>query len=329
MEHPFAPFIRMLGKGQHGSRDLSQAEAEQSMSMVLNDQVEPIQLGAFLMLMRIKEETAEEVAGFVQACRKAIGLPYGFPQVSLDWASYAGKRRQLPWYVLSALLLSSPERRVLMHGLDGGIEDRVFVPQALTALGLQPSKTLPDAASSLQSLGFAFVPLETLNAELYRIINLKPLLGLRSPVHTIARMLNPAAAPASIMGIFHPGYDEVHQQASQLLGDAGVAVFKGEGGEAEINPDTATLVRLAHNGALSQEEWPAQFATRHMKDSEMDVTRLAQLWRGEIDDEYGAAAVIGTAAVALRALGEATAPEEALQQARALWQARDKNRFNV
>ena len=60
-EHPFAEFVKILGKGKRGSRPLTQDEAYRAMAMILADQVEPIQLGAFLMLMRIKEETAEEL----------------------------------------------------------------------------------------------------------------------------------------------------------------------------------------------------------------------------------------------------------------------------
>ncbi len=97
-EHPFAEFIKILGKGKKGSRPLTQDEAYTAMSMILTDKVEPIQLGAFLMLMRVKEETAEELAGFVQAARDTFNIPAHKIQIDLDWSSYAGKRRHLPWF---------------------------------------------------------------------------------------------------------------------------------------------------------------------------------------------------------------------------------------
>ncbi|MDD1610672.1 MAG: glycosyl transferase, partial [Methylococcaceae bacterium] len=53
-EHPFADIIRILGKGKKGSRPLTQEEAYRAMRMILADEVLPIQLGAFLMLMRVK-----------------------------------------------------------------------------------------------------------------------------------------------------------------------------------------------------------------------------------------------------------------------------------
>ena len=321
-DHPFARFIQLLGKGQKGSRDLTQQEAREALSMILSGQTEAVQLGAFLMLMRVKEETSAEVAGFVQAARDSLKLPADLPAVDLDWASYAGKRRQLPWYVLSALLLSSQGTRVLMHGIGDGIAGRVFVPQALAALGIQPAASAADAAERIRQKHFAFLPLRAISPELEQILALKPILGLRSPVHTVMRMLNPFGAPTSMMGIFHPGYDDTHQQASVLLGDKNMAVFKGEGGEAERNPDSACKVKLVIGHNAHEEEWPALFASRHRKDESMDVNRLAQVWRGEGSDEYGEAAVVGTAAIALRALGRAASMNEAHTLAAAMWQSR-------
>jgi len=322
MEHPFAQYIQFLGKGKQGSRDLTQGEAEQALTMILSGQAEPVQLGAFLMLMRVKEEAPAEVAGFVKAARASLSLPANLPAVDLDWASYAGKRRQLPWYLLSALLLSSHGAAVLMHGI-GGIAGRVCVPQALEALGLKPASSLQEAAQQIAQKRFSFLPLAVLNQEMLRLLNLKELLGLRSPIHTVIRMLNPLAAPTSIMGIFHPGYDEKHQLAALLLQDKQLAVFKGEGGEAERNPDAPCKIRLVQNGQAINEEWPALFSSRHLRDETMDISRLAKLWRGEIDDEYGKAAVTGTAAIALRAMGRAASVAEAEAMAAQLWATRN------
>jgi anthranilate phosphoribosyltransferase len=324
MEHPFAKYIQMLGKGQKGSRDLTQAEARDALSMILAGQVEPIQLGAFLMLMRVKEETGAEVAGFSQAARDSLKLPENLPRVELDWASYAGKRRQLPWYLLAALLLASHKIPVLMHGIGGGVAGRIYIPDALAALGLEASASVNDAADSLRRMNFAYLPLAVLNADLERIIELKALLGLRSPIHTVARMINPFGASASLMGIFHPGYDDTHQQAALLLGGRNMAVFKGEGGEAERNPDNPVTVKMVQNGEAVSEEWPAMFEKKHVKDESMDASRLLRIWRGEATDEYGEAAITGTAAIALRALGRAGSTSTAQAEAARMWASRNR-----
>ena len=59
----------------------------------------------------------------------------------------------------------------------------------------------------------------------------------------------------------------------------------------------------------------------------MELARLAALWRGDIADAYGEAAVVGTLAIALRTLGAAETARDAETQARALWSARERNRL--
>lgn len=322
-EHPFAGYIRTLGKGKHGSRSLSEDEAHRAMQMILAGEAEPIQLGAFLMLMRVKEETPEELAGFVRAVKESLAVPADAPQVQLDWSSYAGKRRHLPWFLLSALLLAGSGYKVFMHGAPGRKDDRVYTPQVLAMLGVKECSSLAEAAEAIRSRNFAFVTLQNLSPLLNDIMNLRPMLGLRSPVHTLARMINPFDAPASVQGIFHPGYRNIHQGAAALLKQPHTAVFKGEGGEVERNPDGPCLVQSVHDGVAEDEEWPAMFSgPRHLKDETMDPSRLLSVWNGDSRDEYGEAAVIGTTAIALKTMGEADSIAAAEAKAAELWKKR-------
>lgn len=327
MDHPFAQFIRTLGRGKRGMRDLSSEEAEQSFSMVLDQQAMPLQIGAFLMLLRVKEETSPELAGFVRAARARLNAPASLPTVDIDWSSYAGKRRQLPWFILSALLLAHHGVRVFMHGLNKRADERVYTPEALAALGILSSATLEDAVQAMAQRRFAFCALESFAPQLAELIALRNVLGLRSPVNSLARMLNPFNAPCVMQGIFHPSYKVIHLEAGAALGIPHLAVLKGEGGEIERNPDTPCEVATLHNGTQSTELWPARFTIRHVKDETMDVTRLLAVWRGEVTDEYGVAAVIGTAAVALKLLQRASTIEAAEALAQQWWQTREREAF--
>jgi anthranilate phosphoribosyltransferase len=318
-EHPFAQYIRILGKGKRGARPLTQQEAYEAVRMILAGEVEPIQLGAFLMLMRVKEESAEELAGFAQAARDAISVPRALMRPDLDWSSYAGKRRHLPWFILAALLLAENGVKVFMHGAGGHTAGRLYTEEALKHLGIAAASSLLEAAEQLERKNFSFLPLECFCPRLQRLLELRPLLGLRSPVHSLARMLNPLNSPFSIQSIFHPGYRTVHQQAAQLGGQAHMAVFKGEGGEVERNPDVPCLVQSVHDGELCDEEWPALFARRHVKPESLDPAQLAAVWRGEMHDEYAAATVAGTAAIALKLLGKAATQQDAQVLAERYW----------
>ncbi|MCQ8104412.1 glycosyl transferase family protein, partial [Methylomonas sp. SURF-2] len=231
-EHPFAEFIKILGKGKKGSRPLSQDEAYRAMKMILADEVLPIQLGAFLMLMRIKEETCEELAGFVAAAKESFAHEPSL-QVDLDWSSYAGKRRHLPWFLLSTQLLAENGVKVFMHGAGGHTQGRIYTEKVLGSLGIPPASSLTEAEAQLRARNFSYLSLQHICSPLYDMINLRPVMGLRSPVHTLVRLLNPLRASHSIQGIFHPSYRQVHQKAALLLGERNMAVLKGEGGETE------------------------------------------------------------------------------------------------
>ena len=327
-EHPFADIIRILGKGKKGSRPLTQEEAYRAMHMILADEVLPVQLGAFLMLMRVKEETPEELAGFVTAARETFAPHIGQTQVDLDWSSYAGKRRHLPWFLLSALLLAENGIRVLMHGSEGHTAGRLYTANVLPYLGLQSANSLQEAQQQLEQRRFAYLSLEHFCPKLNEIIELRPILGLRSPVHTLVRLLNPFNAKYSIQGIFHPSYRPVHQQASALL-QQDSAVLKGEGGETERNPDVDCLVQSVHHSELSDELWSALFTRRHVKAEQLDPEQLALLWQGKIEDDFAVATIIGTAAVALKLLGKADSQSQAQQLASDYWLNRDVAAFSI
>jgi len=330
-EHPFAATVRILGRGPTLSRSLTIEEAEAAMAMILRGEVRPEQLGAFLMLLRVKEETPAEIAGFVRGARATFELPDPLPQVDLDWSSYAGKRRQLPWFLLAALTLAQDGVRIFMHGTEGHTPGRLYTRATLEALGLPIAATLAEAARQIEADGFAYLPLEGMSQRLYEIIQLRPVLGLRSPVHTLARMLNPFEAPTLLQGIFHPNYMSIHQGAAQLLGQPRMAVFRGEGGEIERRPNKpCQVLSIDGGGSLGDLDWPPMLSSSQQpRDEVMDISRLVGFWRGEVEDDYATAAVTGTLAIALHILGRAADPGAAQALAETLWAARDRDRLKA
>ena len=308
--HDFAPYVRILGRGPGKSRSLTRAEARQALGMVLRGEATREQIGAMLMLLRYRGEAIEEMAGLVEAAREHAGLPWVFSRpVDLDWPSYAdGRTRGLPWYLLSALLLARSGLRVLMHGPLRG-PGRVPLVESLRLLRIEPG------IDSLDTTGFAFAPLETLNPALAELLALRGVLGLRSPLNTVGRLLNPTDAQGGVDGVFHPAYIAVHVGTAALLGRS-VSVLKGGGGEAEwsgVKPLVVTTPTGEHT-------WPA-LDTAGKPDSTTPAD-LVTVWRRERADPGGEATVIATAAVALQAAGREHDPAACLAQAYKLWAER-------
>lgn len=325
-EHPFAPFVRILGKGKTGSRSLNRDEAQQAMGMILRGEAQPEQIGAFLMLLRVKEESPDELAGFVAAARDVIAAPSDI-ELDLDWSSYAGKRRQLPWFLLAIFALVDAGYRVFLHGSSGHTTGRLYTEAALQWLGIEACANWDEVRQHMASDHFAFMPLPVMCPPLQRLIDLRNALGLRSPVHSLVRLLNPLNAPCSIQSIFHPPYAPRHQQAAADLGYGRTAVFKGEGGEVERRPEaTCTLYRVT-DGVLSEELWPRLTEGRQEHEDVQRLDHLRAVWRGEEQDEYGELALRGTLAIALRLLGRADDPDSAMRVADEVWQGRNRSRF--
>ncbi|MBP6723941.1 MAG: glycosyl transferase family protein [Halioglobus sp.] len=326
-EHLFAPFVRILGRGKTGSRCLSRAEARQAFGMILRGEAEDVQIGAFLMLLRVKEETGEELAGFVDACRAQMLQPDPSLQADLDWSSYAGKKHQHPWFILSLLLLAQAGYRVLIHGADGHTPGRLYTEQALRQLGIPVAADWSEVGRQLDSTGLSCLPLRQFCRPLDALIRLRPLLGLRSPVNTLTRMLNPLRAPCSIQSVFHPAYAHLHQQADRLLGQPRALVFKGDSGEVEIKPQADTRLHLLAQCHSSELLLPRSVKERALSVTEPGVEPLRTLWRGLAEDEYATGAVLGTAAVALALLQPGLGLADADALAQSLWRDRDTTRL--
>jgi len=314
--HDFAPFIRILGRGPGRSRSLTRAEARHALGMVLRGEARPEQVGALLMLLRYRGEAVEEMAGLVEAAREHAGLPWALQRpVDLDWPSYAdGRTRGLPWYLLSALLLAQSGLRVVMHGPLHGPGRQPLV-ETLARLGIAPSSSAEAANAALAASGFAFLPLEALSPGLAELLALRGVLGLRSPLNTACRLLDPAGASASVDGVFHPPYIALHLGAAALLGRR-VTVLKGGGGEAEWTGAKP----LAVNDGGPERIWPVLPGAG--KPVSGSVDDLLAVWAGTRLDVAAETVVVATAAIALHAVGRSRDPDDCSARARALWAQR-------
>lgn len=323
--HSFARYIQILGKGRNGMRPLSREQAYEAMQMIACYDVEPEQLGAFLMLLRVKEETPEEVAGFTMALRESFPTNEQCFRPAIDWAAYAGKKRHLPWFILAVLILAGRGFPVFMHGMSRD-DERVYVPEALQALGMEPVGSLQEAETLLATRGFAYLSISKFSPLTAELINTRELFGLRPPLHTVARMLNPLAAPLSVMGVFHPNFAAIHQQAAQLLDQPRALICKGEGGEFERVPDRVAALHGISDGRVWQDTWERQIRPgSEVKPEQLDLGRLLGVWQGDVKDRYGEMAVTGTLALVIRALGLEYSALDAHRMAWEWWRQRHEN----
>ncbi len=319
-EHPFAQYVRIIGKGKNGARSLTYEEAYQAFSMILKQEVLDVQLGAFLMLLRVKEESVDELAGFVQATRDQLN--FAPLSVDLDWSSYAGKRKHYPWFLLAALTLAQSGYKVFMHGASGHTLNRLYTEQVLEYLGYSICQSEQDVEYELEQHNFAYLPLEAISPVLSDLISLRNVMGLRSPIHTLARLINPFNAKATLQAIFHPAYRSSHQQTASRLGYQNSAVIKGEGGEFERNPDARTLICGIKNSELYEYELPKLTQERSLAEEELNLEKFKAVWEGKQTHVYGETAVTETMGIALYTMSVCSTYDEAMLKAKELWATR-------
>ena len=324
----FAEFVAALGRGPGRSRSLTREEAAEALRLILAGAAEPHQTGAFLMLMRYRGESAPEIAGLVDAAREAGGCRVGAgrPAADLDWPSYgAGRTRAAPWFLLSALALAAAGWRVAMHGSNRFSEGRSLA-WGLAALGLAPAGSREAALADLARRNFAYLPLALFEPRLERLLGLRALFGLRSPVNTAVRLLDPFDAAAALDGVFHPHYLELHLAAAGLLDRPRLLVLKGGGGEAERNPAKPVAAFLGGRAGPAEVLFPefAGAAAAPREPAHVAAEEFAALWREGREDHPAWTRVVATIALGLVALGAVADPADADAQALAVW--RDRHR---
>ena len=322
MQTEFKQYIKMVGRGQRAGELLNKEQAFNAMQQMLQDKVSPEQLGAFLMLMRVREETAEELAGFVDACRTTVQSEFTELNIDLDLGCYAGKRRHLPWFLLAVMAFAQSGRRVFIHGTAEPESQRLYVKEALEFFGIKPATDKQSAEQQLNKFGFCYVELADLNKPLDKLIQLRALFGLRSAANTLARMLNPSKAKHSLHGVHHRNFDIRHVDAAQMCNDSSVVCFRGEGGEVEFNPEREVTLHYFKQGQKGELKMPALLENWQIKPRELDLAQLQQVWLNQVDNNYAAQAVLGTLAIFLLTTDAVATVEEATQQAKDIWQHR-------
>ncbi|WP_417259963.1 glycosyl transferase family protein [Celeribacter sp.] len=300
-----APYVRIVARGNSRARPLSVQEAQEAMTVILRGDAAPEAIGALLMVLRLRGETPQEIAGFTAAMRTHISGKV--PEADLDWPSYAaGRSRGAPLFVLAARLVSHAGYRVSMHGWNSHQAEGASV------------REVTDLAGS----GVTYTPLETLSPVGFELLNLRDTFGLRSCINTVLRMWNPSQAPVSVQGVFHPSYRSLQAQAAALLGQRDLAIIKGGGGEFERHPSKEiTIFGLRDGEHIKQSAGALLDETRRLHEAGEDVD-LRGLWNGAVKDEFAVSTVTGTAALALFALKAVPTLNDANHMARTLWDAR-------
>src|SRR5450830_315583 len=199
IQNPFvaAPFIKEIGRGQKGARGMSRGDAHDLYQAMLDGRVSDLELGGILLAMRIKGESVDELAGFLQAAEASftpLRAPTGeFAPVLIP--SYNGARKMANLTALLALLLARAGVPVLVHGVTSD-PGRITTAEVLAALGVPASADHAQAEAAMARGEVAFLPIASLAPRLAWMLSLRRVLGVRNSTHTLVKIMQPFAGPA-------------------------------------------------------------------------------------------------------------------------------------
>jgi anthranilate phosphoribosyltransferase len=192
-----AALIKHIGRGARLAKDLDGEQAEALMSAVVAGEADAYQIGAFLLAMRMKGESAAELAGFVRALRPACAVPaIDGPLVDVD--VHADGRAGRPSVALAAATIAAAcGARVLLRGWFKNRFSRNDLGEVFSRMGIGRGRA---------AAGVVVVDLEEAAPRVAELLALRERIGVRTCVHSAVKLLDPAGARRQLIGIFHSPY---------------------------------------------------------------------------------------------------------------------------
>jgi anthranilate phosphoribosyltransferase len=285
--------LRQIGRGRDGARSLDEDEAHELMSHVLDGRVTDLELGAFVLAMRIKGESVAELRGFLRAAHERC-LPIAGARPCVLLPSYNGARRLPNLTALLALLLSQEGVDVLVHG---PMQDatRTTTAAVFHDLGLPIATRPTEVEDGWSRREPVFIPIDALCPPLARLLAVRQVVGLRNSGHTIAKLLRPCRAPAVLQVVNHTHPDYATTLRGLLEETSGNALLlRGTEGEPVADPRRSPRLDIFLEGVqrpdLSRPAQDGVLATLPLLPRGHDATSTAHYIQSVVSGEKPAPA---------------------------------------
>jgi anthranilate phosphoribosyltransferase len=234
--------------------DLSREDARQVMDQIMRGEATPGQIGGFLVALRLKGETADEIAGCAEAMREHV-LPVKPTREDLvDTAGTGGDGgRTFNISTAAALVAAAAGAGVAKHG-NRSISSQSGSADVLEALGFELD-LLPDRiARSIDELGFGFMFAPTHHPSMKHAAPVRRELAARTVFNVLGPLTNPAGARAQVVGVYSPALVPTIARVLAQLGARRAFVVHGAFGVDELSPAGPNLVCEVLDGDVHERE---------------------------------------------------------------------------
>ncbi|WP_306119375.1 MULTISPECIES: anthranilate phosphoribosyltransferase [unclassified Roseitalea] len=237
----------LLAKAASGE-PLSEAESRQAFDIMMSGEATPSQIGGFLMALRVRGETVEEIAGAVATMRAKM-TPVRAPRGAIDIVGTGGDNSgSYNVSTLAAIVAAGAGAHVAKHG-NRSLSSRSGAADALAELGvnIEASPAIIGACIAGARLGFMFAPMH--HAAMRHVGPSRVELGTRTIFNLLGPLSNPAGVDRQLVGVFAPEWVEPLAHVLKALGSTHVWVVHGEGLD-EITTAGQTMVAELRHGQV-------------------------------------------------------------------------------
>jgi anthranilate phosphoribosyltransferase len=209
-------------------RTLDVDEARLAMGAVMDGEATPAQLAAFLVALRMRGETVQELAGFATAMRERV-LKVDAPPGTIDVVGTGGDGSgTFNVSTASALVVAAGGVPVAKHG-NRAITSRSGSADVIEALGIRMEHDAESAAADLRELGFAFLFAPAFHPAMRHAGPTRREIGVRTAFNLVGPLTNPAGATRAVVGVGDPRAATRIAEVARILGTERTLVVHGRG----------------------------------------------------------------------------------------------------
>jgi anthranilate phosphoribosyltransferase len=302
--------------------DLTRDEARAAMDTIMSGEATPAQIGGFLVALRLKGETADEIAGCAEAMRSHVLAVRPRRDDLVDTAGTGGDGgRTFNISTAAALVAAAAGAGVAKHG-NRAVSSASGSADVLEALGFSLELPPERIAQSIDELGFGFLFAPTHHPAMKHAAPVRKELAARTVFNVLGPLTNPAGARAQIVGVYSPDLVRTLAEVLAALGARRAFVVHGAGGIDELSPAGPNLVcEVVDSGVREREIDPLELGVRRCAPEELrggTPEENAQAIRDVFSGADGGRrdAILLNAAGAIAAGGHAEDLREGLELAR-------------
>jgi len=229
--------------------DLSNDRAFDVMLSMMSGKFNDAQIAGFLMALRAKGETVDEIAGFANAMReKMVSVPLA--SSAIDMCGTGGDARgTFNISTAASFVVAGAGVKVAKHG-NRSMTSQSGSADVLQSLGIAIDNSLENSVEDIENIGLGFLFAPAYHPAMKHAVGARKALAVRTVFNILGPLCNPANVKAQAMGIFHSDLTEIQVNVLKVLGSTDVMVFHGRDGLDEISTTTTTKISQMRNGGI-------------------------------------------------------------------------------